>query len=93
MENRLNAFRSALALLGWTLDRHTLDQTWSYCAGVSRMMTSTPLEVLDWALSQRALPAMLAAMDLPALRELPSLLTGLPRCLKLMDQPLPLPPL
>ena len=93
VENRLNALRAALAPLGWTLDRHTLDQTWSYCAAVTRMMTCSPLEALDWALSQRAMPAMLAAMDLPALRVLPSLLTGLPRCLKLMDEPLPLPPL
>ncbi len=93
VENRLNALRAALAPLGWTLDRHTLDQTWSYCAAVTRMMTCSPLEALDWALAQRAMPAMLAAMDLPALRMLPSLLMGLPRCLKLMDQPLPLPPL
>ena len=93
VENRLNALRAALAPLGWTLDRHTLDQTWSYCAAVTRMMTCSPLEALDWALSQRAIPAMLAAMDLPALRALPSLLAGLPRCRKLMDQPLPLPPL
>ncbi len=92
-ENRLNALRAGLSQLGWTLDRHTLDQTWSFSAAVIRMMTATPLEALDWALSQRALPAMLAAMDLPALRELPGLLTGLPRCKKLMDQPLPLPPL
>ncbi len=93
VENRLNALRQGLAGIGWTLDRHTLDQTWAYCAAVTRMMTCTPLEALDWALSQRALPAMLAAMDLPALRVLPSLLTGLPRCKKLMDEPLPLPPL
>lgn len=93
VENRLNALRTALAPLGWTLDRHTLDQTWSYCAAVTRMMTCSPLEALDWALAQRAMPAMLAALDLPALRVLPSVLTGLPRCLKLMDQPLPLPPL
>ena len=93
VENRLNALRAALAPLGWTLDRHTLDQTWSYCAAVTRMMTCSPLEALDWALAQRAMPAMLAALDLPALRVLPSVLTGLPRCLKLMDQPLPLPPL
>jgi len=93
VENRLNALRAGLAPLGWTLDRHTLDQTWFYCAAVTRMMTCSPLEALDWALSQRAMPAMLAALDLNALRELPSLLTGLPRCLKLMDQPLPLPPL
>ena len=39
------------------------------------------MEVLDWALAQRAMPAMRAARDLPALRVLPSLLTGLPRCL------------
>ena len=93
VENRLNALRAGLASLGWTLDRHTLDQTWSYCAAVIRMMSCTPLEALDWALSQRAMPAMLAALDLPALRELPGLLNGLPRCRKLMDQPLPLPPL
>jgi hypothetical protein len=93
VENRLNALRNALATLGWTLDRHTLDQTWNYCAAVTRMMTCSPLEALDWAISQRALPAMLAAMDLPALHELPNLLTGLPRCRKLMDEPLPLPPL
>ncbi len=93
VENRLNALRQGLAGIGWTLDRHTLDQTWAYCAAVTRMMTCAPLEALDWALSQRALPAMLAAMDLSALRVLPSLLTGLPRCKKLMDEPLPLPPL
>jgi hypothetical protein len=93
VENRLNALRSGLAQWNWTLDRHTLDQTWNYCAAVTRMMTCAPLDALDWALSERALPAMLAAMDLPALRALPGLLNGLPRCKKLMDQPLPLPPL
>ncbi len=93
VENRLSALRAGLAQLGWTLDRHTLDQTWSFTAAVIHMMTASPLEALDWALSQRALPAMLAAMDLPALRALPGLLTGLPRCKDLMDQPLPLPPL
>ncbi len=93
VENRLNALRTGLAQWNWTLDRHTLDQTWNYCAAVTRMMACSPLEALDWALSERALPAMLAAMDLDALRALPGLLNGLPRCRKLMDQPLPLPPL
>lgn len=90
---RMATLRRDLQKLGWTLNRRTLDETWRYTACACRLMTCAPLEALDWALSQRALPAMLAAMELEALHELPLLLSDMPRCLRLMDQPLPLPPL
>ena len=38
------------------------------------------------------MPWILATAELPALHDLPEILKEYPRCLQLMEQPLPLPP-
>jgi hypothetical protein len=42
------------------------------------------------ALAQRAIPAILAGAPVDALPALPKLLSDLPRCKALLDQPLPI---
>lgn len=90
---RLQKLRDGLDKFGYSLDRRTLNELWYFCSAARPLMQCTGLELLDMALSQRAVPAMLASMELHALHELPKLLVDMPRCLSLMDQPLPLPPL
>lgn len=93
VEGRLAKLRRQLEEIGWPIDRRTLNELWHYCASVDRAGRRTGLQALDWALAQRALPAMLATMDLKQLTQLPAIFVDLPVCLKLMEQPLPLPAL
>jgi hypothetical protein len=60
---------------------------------MARMSKLQEADILDLALCQRVLPAMLAGMELKQLIKLPELLCDMPRCMALMDTPLPLPPL
>ncbi|MGI6173350.1 MAG: hypothetical protein ACOYI8_05555 [Christensenellales bacterium] len=93
IELRLEKLRAGLKEHDWTIDRRTLSDLWLYCAIGTSLLKLTPMETLDYALAQRAMPEMLAAMDIDALYELPNLFCDMPRCLSLMDQPLPLPPI
>ncbi len=90
---RMKLLRSRLAEAGVLISRRALDDMYAYCAAVSPLMTCQPLEVLDYAFAQRAMPAILASAGLEALHALPSLLPDMPRALSLMAEPLPLPPL
>lgn len=87
---RMEKFRADLALLNVRLSRKTLDALWNYCAAAIPVMASSPMEVLDLALAQRAIPAILASAPLKALVALPKLLEDLPGCKKLLNQPLPI---
>ena len=80
-----------LRALGCRLDEGTLGQLWRYCGAATRLMTCGPMDVLDRALSQRVVPALLASLPVEALSGLPALFEGLPRCLWMMEQDLPLP--
>ncbi|MEA5065346.1 MAG: hypothetical protein VB065_04775, partial [Eubacteriales bacterium] len=91
--HRLNQLRARLGEIGYLIDRRTLDELWLCCAALERGERLSAMEVLDRALAARALPAMLAAMDLGQLTRLPEMLGDMPVCMKLMEQPLPLPPL
>ncbi len=93
IEARISRLRAALEKAGCLLDRRTLNQLWNFCASAREHMTMDCAGLLDLALKWRVMPALLAGMDLNALHELPSLIPDMPRCLSLMDQPLPLPPL
>ncbi|MGN0803576.1 MAG: ATP-binding protein [Candidatus Faecivicinus sp.] len=87
---RMEALRSELALLGIRLSRSTLNALWRYCAAAIPLMPVEPSAVLDLALSQRALPAILASAPLDALSALPRILSDLPRCKALLEQSLPI---
>ena len=93
VEDRLARLRQALDQVGYRLDRRTLDEIWLFCGGLIRTGRMEDMDALDAALRQRALPAMLATMELEQLIKLPHLLQDMPRCLELMEQPLPLPAL
>ena len=54
-------------------------------------MTAQPMQVLDYALSQRVMPVVLASARLDALRDVSALFVYMPRCLALLDAPLPVP--
>ena len=88
---RMKTLREKLAGVGVYLSRRALDDMYAYCAAVSPLMTASPLEVLDYAFAQRAMPAILASANLDALHALPSILPDMPRSLSLLLAPLPLP--
>lgn len=86
---RMEKFRADLALLGVSLSRKTLDALWNYCAAAIPAMPLEPSAVLDLALAQRAIPAVLASAPLDALAALPKLLDDLPRCAALLKEAFP----
>ncbi len=88
---RMKALREKLAGVGVYLSRRALDDMYAYCAAVTPLMTASPLDVLDYAFAQRAMPAILASASLDALHALPSILPDMPRSLSLLLAPLPLP--
>lgn len=91
--NRIATLRARLGEMGYLIDRRTLNELWIYCTSIVRAGRLTGMQALDRALASRALPAMLAAMDMGQLAALPEMLSDMPLCVKLMDEPLPLPPL
>lgn len=87
---RMEKLRSDLAVLGIRLSRGTLNALWRYCAAAIPLMPIEPSAVLDMAIAQRALPAIIASAPVDALSTLPKLLSDLPRCKAVLDQPLPI---
>lgn len=87
---RMEKLRSDLGVLGIRLSRGTLNALWRYCAAAIPLMPIEPSAVLDMAIAQRALPAILASAPVDALSTLPKLLSDLPRCKAHLDQPLPI---
>ena len=90
---RMKLLRGRLAGVGVLISRRALDDMYAYCAAVSPLMTGAPVDVLDYAFAQRAMPAILAEASLDALHALPQLMPDMPRSLALLTAPLPLPPL
>lgn len=86
---RMEKFRADLALLGVSLSRKTLDALWNYCAAAIPAMPLEPSAVLDLALAQRAIPAVLASAPLDALAALTKLLDDLPHCAALLKEAFP----
>lgn len=93
MELRMTAIRERLDKLGTPITRRSLDALWRYCSAVLPYMQCSPTELLDLAISQRGLPTLLSSMPIEALMELPDIFKGMDKCLKLLDEPLPLPAL
>ena len=90
---RVRVLREKLAANGMYLSRRTLTDLNNYCSAVQPYMTCTPLETLDRALAQRAMPVLLATASLDGLHALNKLLPDMPRCLKLLTASMPLPAL
>ncbi len=90
---RVRALREKLASHGMKLSRRTLTDLYNYCSAATQYMRCAPLEVLDWAFSQRAMPKLLATANLDSLQALPKILPDMPRSLKLIHTTLPLPTL
>ena len=87
---RLEKLRADLALLDVRLSKKTLRTVWDYCAAAIPLMNLEPSAVVDLAVAQRVVPAILAGAPLSALSVLPSLLEDLPRSKRLLSQPLPI---
>lgn len=90
LDRRLQKLRDALAMHGVRLSRHTLDMMWRYCAAMIDLNQISPAEALDLAFAQKALPCILAEAPVECLVELRSILAGMPRCLALLEKPLPI---
>ena len=88
---RMDALRGGLDRCGATPSRRALDDAWRYCALMLAALgdSADPLALLDRAVAQRLLPALLASAPAKALIALPSLLEGLPLSQALLEQPVP----
>lgn len=90
-EARMDALRGGLNRCGATPSRRALDDAWRYCALMFAALgdSADPTAVLDRAVAQRLLPALLASAPAKALAALPALLEGLPLSQALLEQPMP----
>ncbi|MBR6221738.1 MAG: hypothetical protein IKQ80_14325, partial [Clostridia bacterium] len=88
---RMDALRGGLDRCGATPSRRALDDAWRYCALMLAALgdSADPLALLDRAVAQRLLPALLASAPAKALIALPNLLEGLPLSQALLEQPVP----
>ncbi|MDO4355940.1 MAG: hypothetical protein Q4E13_05465 [Clostridia bacterium] len=93
VQDRMMTLRRKLADMGVYFSARALSDMHRYITTVQPLMTAPPMQVLDYALAQRAIPYVLATAPVAALHELPKLLADLPQCLKLLDQPLAVPEL
>ena len=90
---RMARLRADLAAHGMRLSRRTLDAVWNFCAvALPLLRERSPMRALDIALARRALPAVLSAAPLSALKALPEMVTDLEECRKLLESPLPIFP-
>ena len=92
VEARMQALREALGRCGAPISRHALDDAWRYCALMLDALggDADPIHILDLAVAQRILPALMASAPVNALRQLPALLDGLPAARGLLRLPLPI---
>ncbi len=93
IDDRLRVLIEKLDSFNVHFSPRTLIELRAYCAAVAPLFTQPPKNVFDLALSQRALPYLLATAKVDVLRRLPDILSDLPICLDLLAQPLPLPEL
>jgi len=90
---RMRILRSKLAEAGMLLSRRTLTDLYNYCSAALPYMRCKPLEVFDYAFSQRVMPVLMATADLDALHALPKIIPDMPRSFRLLGETLPLPTL
>ena len=93
VRERMARLRADLAAHGVRFSRRTLDAVWLFCAAAAPLPRErSPMQALDMALAHRALPALLSAAPLEALKALPEMVTDLEECRKLLESPLPIFP-
>jgi hypothetical protein len=90
---RVRSLREKLASHGMKISRRALTDLYNYCSAAGQYMRCTPIEILDYAFSQRVMPKLLATANLDSLQALPKILPDMPRSLKLIHTTLPLPAL
>ncbi len=93
IEDRLNAFIENVSAEGIQISERTIKDIKKYVCAALPYMTCSPMEVLDYALAQRAVPYILATAREEALEKLPEILCDMKKSLSLMNEPLALPPL
>ena len=91
--SRFAALEGRLETLGIRLSPRTRSDMYAYCAAVIPLMTGTPLEALDRAFAQRALPFLMATAQPDVIKALPDLLCDMPISISLLNQPIALPPM
>ena len=91
VEGRMDALRTTLNRLKVPVSRRALDDAWRYCALMLWALgdNADPVAILDRAVAQRILPAVLASAAPEALLHIPSALNGLPLSQSLLTQPVP----
>lgn len=90
LENRMQKIRAELAMYNVRISRHSLNLMWRYCASLLAAVDISAEEALDYAFAQKALPCILAEASVECLMNLKNILIGLPRCLALLEKPLPI---
>ena len=91
--DRFKRLSAKLEEVGIYLSTRTRSDMFAYCSAVIPLMTGKPLEALDRAFAQRALPHILATARPQALERLPEILCDLPQSVALINEPLALPPM
>ena len=92
MDARMDTLRAAFNRAGITISRRALDDAWRYCALMVWALgeNADPIAVLDRAVAQRLLPAVLSSASPSALISLNAALEGLPLSRALLSQPVPI---
>ena len=85
----MERLRSELALVGVHPSRRTLNAVWNYLSAAIPALGGDPMELLDRAIAERMLPAILAGARVEALRALPGMVRDLPACAQLFEETLP----
>ncbi|MBQ8110631.1 MAG: hypothetical protein IJ124_10780, partial [Clostridia bacterium] len=91
VETRVESLCEMLARRGAPVSRRALNDMWRYCALMLDALGehADGMRVLDHAVAQRLLPALLASAPIGTLRQLPALLDDLPASRGLLRLPLP----
>ena len=91
MEARMETLREMLGRRAAPISRRALDDMWRYCALMLDALgeRADGLRILDHAVAQRLLPALLASAPVGTLRQLPALLDDMPTSRGLLRLPLP----
>lgn len=90
--DKMQSLREELAKMNILISRRALDDTWNYCAIMNLYLEdgANAAEILDMAMAQRILPALLAFAPPEGLIRLPALLKDMPVCQSLLRQPMPI---
>ena len=90
LEQKMQRLRGALKHYGVYLSRRTLDLMWKYCAAMTGAGVTTADDAFDLAFAQRAMPCVLAQAPVECQADMRQILSGMPRSLALLAEPLPI---